>query len=301
MIMNKTRFNRRSSAETVTENLDLTGLNIVLTGVSSGLGAETLRVLTKRGAHVIALARSLQSASSACDKVVGKTTALACDLSDLDSVASCAKDINELELPIDRIICNAGIMALPSLSLCHGVEKQFATNHLGHYLLIRLLLDKLLEAKNPRVVITSSMGHQQTPKGGIAFDNLDGSQGYNAWEFYGQSKLANVLTAKALSKRFAGQGLVANSVHPGVIRTNLSRHTQGWFSTLIYFFATFFERSIEQGAATQTYVATHPDLAGVTGQYYSDCRLSKPSSYARDDALADSLWDVSEKLVNSYL
>ncbi len=299
--MTQAIFNRRSTASQVTAGINLSGYNIVLTGVSSGLGAETLKVLTTQGAHVIALARSLESAEQACAQVKGKTTPLACDLSNLNAVAQCAAHIERFNIPIHRLICNAGIMALPELEISYGVEKQFLTNHLGHYLLIKRLIPQLTAANNARIVILSSMGHQQAPKQGIDFDNLDGSQGYNAWEFYGQSKLANILTAKALSKRFSSQGIMANAVHPGVIRTNLGRHTSGFFSACISFFATFFERTIEQGAATQCFVAVRPELEGVSGEYFADCKIAKPSPNAMDEKLADRLWEYSNESIKSYL
>jgi WW domain-containing oxidoreductase len=297
----KPSFNRHSTAFETVENVDLTGLNIVITGVTSGLGAESLRVLCGQGAHVIALARTLNAAKTACENVSGKMTPVACDLSDLASVAECAKTIEAMSIPIHRLMCNAGIMALPTLETIDGIEKQFYVNHLGHYLLIRRLLPQLEMAEQVRVVILSSMGHMNSVKGAIDFDNLNGQKGYDAWKFYGQSKLANILTAKALAKRYPANTMTANSVHPGIINTNLGRSMNGLISTFTGIFMKSFGRTIGQGAATQCYLIAHPEVAGINGEYFANCAISKPAKYTDDDALANKLWDVSEELVREHL
>ena len=180
-------FNKKSTAEDVTSGLDLSGLNILITGVNSGLGFESMRVLADRGAHVIGAARTLKKAREACKSVQGKTTPVACELSDMSSVAKCAEKVKALAIPIDRIICNAGIMALPKLQVKNGLEMQFLTNHMGHFLLLSLLQETVKESSEGRIVLLSSAAHQLTVKGGINFNNLDGSRGYSAWQFYGQS------------------------------------------------------------------------------------------------------------------
>ncbi len=297
----KSRFNRRSTAEQVTEGIDLNGKTVLITGVNSGLGFESMRVLAKRGAHVIGAARTLEKATEACGKIEGKTTPIACELSDLDDVARCADEINAMNTPIDILMCNAGIMALSELQTKNGIEMQFLTNHLGHFVLVNKLLERVKQAKAGRVVMLSSMGHQQCPKGGIDFDNLSGDKGYDPWKFYGQSKLANLLMAVELTKRLQGDQATANAVHPGVIRTNLSRSTGGFFATLISVVARLFERTIAQGAATQCYVAVHENLEGVSGEYFADCNRAKPSNYGRDPKLAERLWRESEILTAQYL
>lgn len=308
-MFSRSSFSRRSSAADTVKNIDLSGQNIVISGVTSGLGAESLRVLTGQGAHVIALARTLDAATTACEKVSGncgeksggKTTPVACDLSSLASVAECAKTIEAMGLPIHKLLCNAGIMALPNLETIDGIEKQFYVNHLGHYLLIRRLLPQLEMAGQARVVILSSMGHTHSVKGGIGFDNLGGQKSYEAWAFYGQSKLANLLTAKALAKRFPANKVAAYSVHPGVINTNLGRSMSGTLAKCINVFMNVFGRTIGQGAATQCYLTAQPEVAGVSGDYFSNCARDKPSRHATNAALADELWDVSEELVKGYL
>lgn len=301
-------FGAKSSAMEVTDGIDLTGKVVVITGVNSGLGFETMRVLALRGAHVIGAARSFTKAKEACAQVEGKTTPVACELSDLDSVSECCRVINGMNLPIDIVICNAGIMALAELTVVNGFEKQFLCNHLGHFLLVYKLQQRLCEAEAARIVMLSSEGHRLTNEGGIDFDNLDGSNGYKSWDFYGQSKLANHLTAVAFDKHLKREGVRANSVHPGVINTNLARDVGGVIGFLLRFpgvnslIDRFGGKTIPQGAATQCYVATHSSLEKTGGKYFSDCDCKKrPSRYAEDAQLAERLWLESIALLRPWL
>ncbi len=287
-------YGANSTAENVTDGLDLSGKMAVVTGVNSGIGQETMRVLALRGAHVIGTARTLDKATQACAAVSGETTPLACELTDKENVRACAAAINEMDQPIDMLIANAGIMLLPKLEQADGIELQFATNHLGHFLLVNLLKDRVEAAEMARVVVVSSSGHRQASK--IAFDNLSGERGYSGMRAYGQSKLANVLFVRELAKRLQN-GATANALHPGVIQTNLGRHINPLVQMIFKPFLIPFGKTIAQGAATQVYVATSPDLSGVTGEYFSNCKTERSSSASRDDAAAARLWDVSAELV----
>ena len=287
-------FGYGSTAEDVTAGLDLSGRTVLLTGCNSGIGKETLRVLAMRGAHVIAAARTLEKARAACDSVGGETTPVACELSDPASVRACAAEVIALGKPLDAIICNAGIMALPKLEQKHGYELQFFTNHIGHFILVTSLLDSL--ADKGRVVIVSSDAHNGAPSEGIQFDNLSGERGYRPWASYGQSKLANLLFAKQLAKRLAGSGKTANSLHPGVIHTNLARSMNPIAKGALAIAGPLVLKSAAEGAATQCYLAMHPNVEGVSGEYFADSNVSKSSSKGRDDALAAKLWEVSEKI-----
>lgn len=291
---NMATYGRNSTAEQVTDGLDLSGKTALVTGVNSGIGQETMRVLALRGAHVIGTARTLDKATQACAAITGETTPLACELTDKQNVRTCAATIREMAKPIDILIANAGIMLVPKLEQADGIELQFATNHLGHFLLINLLKDRVEAAKMGRVVVVSSSGHRQAS--GIAFDNLSGERGYGSMRAYCQSKLANVLFVRELAKRLQNKA-TANSVHPGVIQTNLGRHINPFLQMVIKPFFIPFSKTVAQGAATQTYVATRPELAAVTGEYFSDCREEQASRAGRDDMAATRLWDVSAELV----
>ena len=289
-------FGKRSTAEEVTAGMDLSGKTALVTGCNSGLGEETLRVLALRGAHVIGAARTLEKAEKACAAVEGKTTPLAVELTDLPGIVAAAQQVADMGVPLDMLILNAGIMQLPELQLVHGVERQFAVNHVGHFLLTMRLLDQVVAADAGRVVVVSSGAHRWAPNG-IRFDNLDGSQDYDPREAYGVSKTANGLFSRELARRLAGTNATSNSLHPGVIPTNLSRH----LPQREYDMSNPMFKTIPEGTATQCYVATSPDLAGVTGYYYDDCNPVVPNEHMQDDAMAAKLWALTEELVADYL
>lgn len=286
-------FGYGSSAEEVTRDLSLAGKTMLVTGCNSGLGLETMRVLVMRGARVIGTARTLEKAAEACTAVAGQTIPLACELSDPASVRSCAAAVLAQGIHLDAILCNAGIMALPKLKLARGYELQFFTNHIGHFILVTALLEQL--TATGRVVMVSSLAHTNAKKGGIDFNNLDGSKGYNAWREYGQSKFANILFAKELARRFTGTARTANAVHPGIISTNLARHNLA--GRLFYAaLGPIICKTVPQGAATQVYVATNPSLVSVSGKYFVDCNIAKSRADTEDVATGKQLWELSETI-----
>lgn len=287
-------FGYGSTAEDVTEGLSLHGKTMLVTGCNSGLGLETMRVLAKRGARVIGAARTEAKAREATEGLQGTFVPVACELSDPTSVKACVAKVASLEWKLDAILCNAGIMMLPTLQTAHGYELQFFTNHIGHFILVTGLLDRLTD--DGRVVMLSSEGHKQAPKAGIELDNLNGQRDYGGLKMYGQSKLANLLFAKELSRRFAGTKRTANAVHPGVIATNLGRHLGPLAIAAFRVARPLVLKTVEQGAATQVYAATHPSLRDVTGQYLASSNVATPRRDANDPDLARKLWEASEKI-----
>jgi NAD(P)-dependent dehydrogenase (short-subunit alcohol dehydrogenase family) len=290
-------FGYGTTAEQVTEGLSLQGQTLLVTGCNSGLGAEALRVLALRGARVVGTARTLDKAKVACAAVAGETLPLACELSEPASVRACVENVKRAGAVLDAIVCNAGVMALPTLHQAHGYELQFFANHIGHFMLVTGLVDQLGEAG--RVVMLSSSAHRQAPKAGIEFDNLDGAKHYSGWTAYGQSKLANLLFAKQLARRFAGSKRTANAVHPGVIRTGLQRHMNPLLAGTLGVVGPLVLKSVEQGAATEVYAATHPQLAQVSGEFLANCNIAQPRADANDPELARRLWEVSEQIVHA--
>jgi WW domain-containing oxidoreductase len=288
-------FGYDTTAEQVTDGLSLEGKTLLVTGCNSGLGAEVLRVLSLRGAYVVGTARTLEKAQQACTAVARPTLPLACELSEPASVRACVEAVKRAGKVLDGIICNAGVMALPTLHQACGYELQFFANHIGHFLLVTGLLDQLAEAG--RIVMLSSSAHRQAPKAGIEFDNLDGAKHYSGWAAYGQSKLANLLFAKQLARHFAGSKKTANAVHPGVIRTGLQRHMNPLLAGTLSVMGPLVLKSVEQGAATEVYAATHPQLAQVSGEFLADCNIAQPRADANDPELARKLWEVSEQIV----
>jgi NAD(P)-dependent dehydrogenase (short-subunit alcohol dehydrogenase family) len=288
-------FGYGSTAEEVTAGLSLAGRTMLVTGCTSGMGRETLRVLALRGARVLGTARTVAAAERACADVVGDARPFACELAEPASVRACVLAVMEAGGALDAIICNAGVMALPTLQRVHGYELQFFTNHIGHFILVTGLLGQLADVG--RVVMLSSSAHRRAPRAGVELDNLDGAKGYRPWTAYGQSKLANLLFAKQLARRFAGTRRTANAVHPGVIRTKLQRHLNPVASAVLSALGPLALKSVEEGAATQTYAATSPALSSVSGQYLADCNVAQPHAIANDERLAQQLWDTSERIV----
>lgn len=307
-----TRFTATSTADDVVEGLDLTGTRVVVTGGASGIGLETVRSLAKAGAEVTLAVRDTEAGGRAAQDVVGTTgnTTLRVarlDLVDLDSVAAFVADWDG---PLDLLINNAGVMALPQLTLTDRAwETQFATNHLGHFALTVGLHDALAAAPDgARIVSVSSTGHLRSP---VVFDDLHfAEREYDPWSAYGQSKTANVLLAVEATRRWADDGIVANALMPGGIMTNLQRHVSqdvldGWEKAQREGTVTF--KTPQQGASTTLVAALAPEFA--TGGHYLEDGNESPTvaddaearsgvrEYALDPANAERLWEVSTELV----
>ena len=288
-------FGYNTTAAEVVEGLDLSDQNILVTGVNSGLGFETARVLASRGASILGTGRTREKAEEACQQIGDACTPLVCELSEPDSVRSCAASVRNAVDRLDVIICNAGIMAPPNLRQSHGFELQFFVNHIGHFTLVAELMDML--AVDGRVVVVSSDLHNIAPNEGIQFDNLSGEDGYHGWKAYGQSKLANLLFARELARRFEGTQRTANAVHPGVIDTNLDRHMNPFIRAGLKLAGPFTLKTVPQGAATATYAAVHPHAGRQNGEYLVDCNVGESSEKGRDEELARRLWVRTEEIV----
>ncbi len=285
-------FGYRSTAEEVSQGLELSGKNVLVTGCNSGLGLETARVLALRGARVLGTARTLEKAKQTLTD--SRAVPLECELSDPRSVYACVEAVRASGLRLDAIIANAGIMALPELKQAHGIELQLFTNHIGHFLLITGLLDALSDTG--RVVMVSSAAHKRAPSAGVELDNLSGERGYQPWRAYGQSKMANLLFAKELARRFADSGRIALALHPGVIATNLTRNVSPLLAQAWAVSGPLALKSLGQGAATQVFAAVHPGAVGLNGAYLSDCNVAKPRADANNADLARRLWEASASI-----
>ena len=251
------QFGRRSTADHVLAGIDLTGRHIIVTGCNSGLGRETMNAFAANGASVIGMARTIESASRACAQASPDCIPVGCDLSRFDSIAAALDTIRGLSVPLDAIVANAAAVKLPSLEVRHGVEMQFLTNHLGHFMLVNGIADLLRDGSARIVMVSGGASINQTPSDGIMFDNLDGRQSYNPSMFYAQSKLANALYAKELSRRLTPRGIAVNSADPGAARTRIRKG----------FFARLFAKTAAQAAATQALLAASPEASGITGEY----------------------------------
>ncbi|XP_065628468.1 short-chain dehydrogenase TIC 32, chloroplastic isoform X3 [Quercus suber] len=300
-------FSSSSTAEDVTQGVDGTGLTAIVTGASSGIGTETTRVLALRGVHVIMGVRNMVAGKDAKEAIIkeiptAKVDVMELDLSSMASVRKFASDFNSSGLPLNILINNAGV-GTPFMLSKDNIELQFATNHLGHFLLTNLLLENMKKTsrksgKEGRIVNVSSEGHRFSYREGIRFDKLNDKSGYCSFAAYGQSKLSNVLHANELARTIKDDGveITANSLHPGAIATNIYRQSNimtGIVNTL----GRFVLKNVQQGAATTCYVALHPQVKGVSGEYFSDSNLSKASTQGRDSELAKKLWDFSMNLI----
>jgi len=304
-------FNAESSTADVIEGISLAGKVAVVTGASSGLGVETVRILAGAGAKVVMLARNKDKLEGVADDLRSANPGAnveteTVDLADLDSVREAAAVVASKYPVIDILINNAGVMACPLARTAQGFEMQFGTNHVGHFLFACLLVPALTDTA--RVVSLSSGGHKF---GAMDFDDPNYQhRDYEKWSAYGQSKTANALFAVGLDDRLKGRGVRSFAVHPGVIITELSRHMEPADYELLT--ARLPEgqemtlKSVPQGAATSIWAATSPTLAERGGIYLEDCHIAEAAtpggeggveSYALDHADADSLWALSEQLV----
>ncbi|TYI34734.1 hypothetical protein ES332_A03G029800v1 [Gossypium tomentosum] len=285
-------FSSSSTAEEVTQGIDGSALTAIVTGASSGIGVETTRVLALRGVHVVMAVRNVDAGRNVKEAILkeipgAEIDVMELDLSSLASIRKFASQYQSSNLPLNLLINNAGV-GTPFMLSHDGIELQFTTNYLAR--------ESNIEG---RIVNVSSIGHRFTYSEGIRFDKINDESGYSSWYAYGQSKLATILHAKELSRRLKEDGveITANSLHPGAILTNIMRHN-GFMNGFFHLIGKYFLKSIPQGAATTCYVALHPQVKGVSGEFFMDSNISTPSSMAKDVDLAKKLWDFSFTLIN---
>jgi NAD(P)-dependent dehydrogenase (short-subunit alcohol dehydrogenase family) len=302
-----TPFTRESTDDEVLDGIDLTGRRIIITGGSSGIGAESARALAARGADVTIAVRDTASGERAAGQIRDSAGAGAVRVARLDLLdqASVRAFTASWSGSLHALINNAGIMALPDLHRTPaGWELQFATNHLGHFALTIGLHDALA-AVGGRIVSVSSNAHRRSP---VVFDDIMFQhRPYEAWSAYGQSKTANVLLAVEAAKRYAPDGITANALMPGGIRTGLQRHQTSAAAQEV--FDRYDWKTPEQGASTSVLLAASPLVDGVSGRYFEDNneaeRTTDPDAeygvrpHALDPEAAERLWEVSLDLVSA--
>jgi len=293
------------------------GKVVVITGGNTGIGKVCALELAARGAHVILACRSADRALPVVEEIKKETNNekvefMELNLANLRSVVRFTDAFREKKLPIHVLLNNAGIMACPYRLSDDGIELQFATNHLGHFLLTTRLLD-IVEASAPsRIVNVSSLAHTMSYNEGVRFDKINDEKSYSIVSAYGQSKLCNVLFSNELNKRLEGKLVFVNSLHPGYVDTELTRNVKDSYGSFVDFLsgisAAIVAKTPQDGALTSLYVATSPEIEGTDGQpplrgqyFVPTAKLSTASKKGRDEQLAKKLWEFSEALIKEKL
>ena len=305
-------FGRETTADEVLDGIDLTGTFVLVTGGTSGLGAETARAMAAKGARVVLTARNLAKGEEVAASIRASTgnddvTVEELELASFASVRAFAERFLAAHDSVDVLVNNAGVMACPWDTTADGFELQFGTNHLGHFLMTGLIAPALTNGGPTRVISVSSRGHHLSP---VVFDDIGFEhREYDKWAGYGQSKTANILFAVELDRRLRDQGVRAYALHPGGIITELGRHLTPEDYELLRSRSPGGQlqlKTVPAGAATQVYAATAPELEGQGGVYLEDCHIARVveengpdgvRSYALDPDNAARLWSVSEQLV----
>jgi NAD(P)-dependent dehydrogenase (short-subunit alcohol dehydrogenase family) len=303
--MSTKTYGFETTAAEVVEGLDLSGRRMIVTGGSSGIGVETARALAGAGAEVTLAVRDTAAGDRTAADLEGDVRVAPLDLADQASVRAFAA---AWDGPLDVLVNNAGVMAIQELERTpEGWEMQFATNHLGHFALALGLHDALAAAGDARIVSVSSAAHLRSP---IVSDDIHFRfRDYDPWLAYGQSKTANVLFAVEATRRWAGDGITANALMPGGIATGLQRHLDPGYMQRARAAAHLPIKTTEQGAATSVLLAAAPELEGIGGRYYEDCREAEivdgregyaaagVAGYALDPRNAERLWEESLRMI----
>jgi NAD(P)-dependent dehydrogenase (short-subunit alcohol dehydrogenase family) len=273
------------------------GKVVVITGATSGIGEVAAQRLADRGARIVLVARDRTRGEAtlarlrSMDRNISHSIYYG-DLSRISEVKRLAAEIAAAEPRIDVLINNAGAMFGSRRMTEDDLEFTFAINHMAYFVLTRGLRERLLAASPARVVNTASDAHRGCT---LDFDDLQSTNGYSGFKSYGRSKLCNILFTRELSRRWRGKGISANCLHPGFVATRFGDGSGGFLSRVVRLAKTF-AISPEKGARTIVYLASSPEVTGVSGEYFYQCRPATPTTEARDDAAAGRLWNESAKL-----
>jgi NAD(P)-dependent dehydrogenase (short-subunit alcohol dehydrogenase family) len=282
---------------------DLSGKVVVITGGNSGIGKQTALELAGMGANVVIAARNSTKAAAAVKEIQAETHAgarvetLPIDLASFASVRAFADAFLASHERLDVLINNAGLVLSKHTLTQDGHETQFQVNHLSHFLLTHLLQEQLTKSAPSRVVNVASHAHKSA-RHGLDFDDLDwNNHRYRGFQVYARTKLMNILFTRELARRWQGSGVTANALHPGFVASNFAKEGDlGWWGNIGMPLTRPFSISVPKGARTSVYVASSPDVDGITGEYFNKCRAEAPNAPARDDAAAARLWDISAQL-----
>ncbi len=279
----------------------MAGKVVAVTGANAGIGKETALALARMGAMVAMTSRDAGRGAEALADVRARSGSsnvelLALDLADLGSVQDFATQMLERYDRLDVLVDNAGLVMSKRTETADGFETTFGVNHLGHFALTNLLLDRLKASAPARIVVVSSQAHKMARKG-LSFDDLQSTRRYRGFDAYSKSKLANVYFTRELARRLVGTGVTVNAAHPGYVASRFGRDGDMYLEPVLKLGAKLLAITPEAGARTSVYLASSPDVDGVTGQYFAKCKPAKISKNAADDVAARRLWDASEALL----
>ena len=272
------------------------GKTVLVTGGTNGIGLVTARELARMGAQVTIISRNAEKCAAVAEAIKVETgnpiEFIAADLSTLAGIMQVAAAFKQRHTRLQVLVNNAGAMFFKRQVTADGYEMTFALNHLNYFLLTNLLLDVLKAGAPARIVNVSSHAHESAT---IEFDNLQSEKHFTAMQAYGQSKLANVLFTYELARRLEGTGITVNAVHPGFIFTGFARNN-GFLFDIGMRLVGLFIRKPDQGAQTSIFLASSPEVEGLSGKYFVDCKAVDSSPVSHDQAVAEKLWQVSMEL-----
>ncbi len=294
-----------------TADQTMEGKTCLITGASDGIGYVAARELARQGARVVAVGRNVFKTDDAVTRIIAETgnrnvTYLLADLSSQGEVRRLARDVREQLTSLDVLLNNAGAIFLSNRRSVDGLEMTFALNHMSYFLLTLLTLDMMRDSAPARIINVSSSSHsspgrfalEDLPKPGTASSPLHFVTRGRGYRAYGRSKLCNILFTYELARRLEGTGVTVNALHPGLVRTNIARNN-GLLGRVVNFFIGARGVSAEQGAETLVYLASSPEVEGVSGKFFVDRQAVPSSSLSYDRDLASGLWDLSERLMTN--
>jgi retinol dehydrogenase-14 len=279
-------------------NWDIRGKTVLVTGATSGIGFAAARSLARQGARVAIVGRNAAKTARCLEEIRAaapgaEVSSFLCDFSRQPETRRLAGEVLRTLDRLDVLVNNAGTVFKDRELTENGIEATFALNHLGYFLLTRLLLDRIVQSAPARIVNVASIGHRRAT---MDFNDLFFERGYSLMGAYGRSKLANVLFTRLLAQKLAGTGVTVNCLHPGAVDTAIWTRAPIWIRPVIALVGRFVFISAEEGGQRIVDLVVNPELSGVTGQYFENGGATKPAPLARDDALAVRLWEESERL-----